>query len=223
MTILLGLLYSVFRMDTPQTLEDRARMVREQLAGRGIRDERVLAAMGRVPRHLFVPPENRHLAYGDGPLPIGEGQTISQPFVVALMTELLGLRGGERVLEVGTGSGYQAAVLAELAGEVFSVEIQNMLAKRARQSLAEAGYAVRVFVGDGSGGLPEHAPYDAIILAAAAPRVPRRLADQLVERGGQQLELYVRGRAGFRRRKVIPVAFVPLRGRLGWSEEEWGD
>ncbi len=220
-------------MDTPQTLEARAALVRD-LAGRGITDARVLAAMGRVPRHLFVPPESRHLAYADGPLPIGEGQTISQPFVVALMSQLLALCGMERVLEIGTGSGYQAAVLAELAGEVFGIERYESLAATARTALAQAGYGqVQVFAGDGSGGLAEFAPYDAILMAAAAPQVARVLAGQLADGGrlvapvggkqGQKLELLTREGDSFRRRKLITVAFVPLRGKLGWSEEEWGE
>lgn len=212
--------------------EARRRMVIEQLADRGIRDPRVLAAMEKVRRHLFIPPGFLHLAYADGPLPIGEGQTISQPYVVALMTQMLNLSGSERVLEIGTGSGYQAAVLSELAREVFSVERFESLAEQARRALAAAGCSnVRVFVADGSLGLPEYAPYDAIVFTAAAPRIPRTAVYQLRDGGrliapvggemGQVLELVVRRGERFRRKRLVPVAFVPLRGHEGWSEEDW--
>ena len=160
-------------------------MVERQLRERGIFDERVLAAMLRVPRELFVPEELRDRAYDDAALPIGEGQTISQPYMVARICEELALRGGERVLDVGTGSGYQAAVLAELAAEVHSIERIAVLADRARERLAAAGYGdrVHVHVGDGSRGLPEHAPYAAIAVAAAAPQLPEALYEQLEPRG----------------------------------------
>ncbi|MCS7007933.1 MAG: protein-L-isoaspartate(D-aspartate) O-methyltransferase, partial [Gaiellaceae bacterium] len=164
--------------------EGRARMVERQLRSRGIRDERVLAAMAHVPRELFLPPELRAHAYADGALSIGYGQTISQPFVVATICELLELTGRERVLDVGTGSGYQAAVLAELASEVVTIERVPELAERARAALDSAGYReVITLVGDGSLGVPGWAPFDAIAVAAAAPEVPRALYEQLVEGG----------------------------------------
>jgi protein-L-isoaspartate(D-aspartate) O-methyltransferase len=209
---------------------ERARMVEQQLRRRGIEDERVLAAMERVPRELFVPEGVRAYSYDDGALPIGEGQTISQPFVVATICSLLSLRGHERVLDVGSGSGYQAAVLAELAGEVVTVERIPGLAEVARARLAEAGYdAVEAVVGDGSLGLPERAPFDAIAVAAAAPSVPPALYEQLVEggrlvvprgsRGGQELVLVLRTPGGPAERKSIPVRFVPLLGDEGFGED----
>ena len=159
-------------------------MVERQLRGRDIVDPRVLAVMRTVPRHLFVPEGDRAAAYGDHALPIGRGQTISQPYIVALMTQLLALRGGERVLEVGTGSGYQAAVLAQLGGEIYSVEIDPVLAERARATLAGLGATnVHVRAGDGFFGWPEAAPFDAIIITAATPRLPDTLRDQLREGG----------------------------------------
>src|ERR1700758_3565292 len=169
----------------PELSEKRHAMVEHQLRERGIRDERVLAAMGRVPRELFVPSELRDAAYADEALPIGSGHTSSQPFMVALICDQLDLHGSERVLDVGTGSGYQAAVLAELAAEVHSIERLPELAQRARESLAAAGYAdlVQVHVGDGTRGLPEHAPFGAIAVAAAAPALPEALYEQLEPRG----------------------------------------
>jgi protein-L-isoaspartate(D-aspartate) O-methyltransferase len=159
-------------------------MVRHQIAARGVRDPRVLDAMRRVPRERFVPAAHRADAWADRPVPIGRGQTISQPYMVALMSEALGLRGNERVLEVGTGSGYQAAVLGELAAEVFSVERIAELGERAARTLAELGCAnVTVLIGDGCRGLPEHAPFDAILVAAAAPEGPAALRDQLADGG----------------------------------------
>lgn len=159
-------------------------MVRTQIAARGVRDPRVLEAMRRVPRDRFVPAAHRADAWADRPVPIGRGQTISQPYMVALMSEALGLRGSERVLEVGTGSGYQAAVLGELAAEVFSVERIAELGERAARTLRELGSAnVTVLIGDGCAGLPAHAPFDAILVAAAAPEVPVALRDQLADGG----------------------------------------
>ncbi|MBX3024278.1 protein-L-isoaspartate(D-aspartate) O-methyltransferase [bacterium] len=159
-------------------------MVERQLRGRDIVDERVLRAMRTVPRHRFVPAAERAAAYGDHALPIGRGQTISQPYIVALMTQLLALRGGERVLEIGTGSGYQAAVLGLLAGEVYSIEIDAVLAENARQALAAEGARnVHVRAGDGFYGWPEAAPFDALIITAATPRLPNALRDQLREGG----------------------------------------
>jgi protein-L-isoaspartate(D-aspartate) O-methyltransferase len=200
----------------------REQMVAAQIEARGVRDPRVLAAMRRVPRHRFVPPAYEQEAYDDAPLPIGEGQTISQPYIVALMTELLRLRGDERVLEVGTGSGYQAAILAELAREVYSIEIVEPLARRAAATLAALGYgAVHVRAGDGYRGWPEAAPFDAIIVTAAPDHVPQPLVDQLkpggrlvIPVGGlwQQLLLITRTASGVERREIIPVRFVPMTG-----------
>src|SRR5215212_2890514 len=213
----------------PDFEQERKRMVEEQLRGRDILDERVLAAMERVPREVFVPPDERRRAYDDAALPIGEGQTISQPYMVARICEVLGLRGGERVLDVGTGSGYQAAVLAELAGEVHSIERLPELAEQARANLAEAGYAerVQVHVGDGTLGDPEHAPFAAIAVAAAAPRLPPSLYDQLEPRGrlvipvgsrlGQDLQLVVRSPEGPAVVATVPCRFVPLVGAEGFE------
>ena len=206
----------------------RERMVERQLRRRGIRDERVLAAMARVPRDLFVPEHLRHLAYEDGALPIGHGQTISQPYIVATICSLLALSGTERVLDVGAGSGYQAAVLAELAAEVVTIERVPELAERAREALAAAGYDnVEVRVGDGSLGVPDHAPFDAIAVAAAAPAIPPALYDQLVVDGrlvlprggrwGQELVLVERTDSGPAERTSVPCRFVPLVGAEGFA------
>jgi len=203
-------------------------MVERQLRRRGISDERVLDAMGRVPRELFVPEERRLYAYEDGALPIGHGQTISQPFIVATICALLALEGHERVLDVGTGSGYQAAVLAELAEEVVTIEHVPELAERARAALGEAGYdRVEVLVGDGSLGVPERAPFEAIAVAAAAPAIPPTLYSQLEENGrlvvprgsrwGQELVLVVRSEAGPVERASVPCRFVPLIGDEGFG------
>jgi len=208
-------------------------MVERQLRGRGI-DERVLAAMGAVPRELFVPPELQHRAYDDAALPIGADQTISQPYMVALICSLLDLRGGERVLDVGTGSGYQAAVLAELGAEVHSIERVRELAERAVEAIGAAGYGdrVEVHVGDGTRGLPGEAPFDAIAVAAAAPALPRSLYGQLAPQGRmvvpvgprreQLLEVVVRpdGPATLRpvTVKTVPCRFVPLVGAEGFGE-----
>jgi len=210
----------------------RHRMVAEQLADRGITDPRLLEAMADVPRHLFVPEEHRHLAYADGPLPIGEDQTISQPFIVALMTQLLELKGDETVLEVGTGSGYQAAILSKLARQVFTIERHDSLARQAAQTVYELGYTnLIVMTGDGSRGLLAHGPFDGILITAATPRVPSLLLEQLAEDGrlvlptggeqGQMLERWTRRGNRYRREEITPVAFVPLRGKLGWKEQEW--
>lgn len=202
--------------------DERARMVEWQLRRRGIRDERVLAALGRVPRERFVLPELREEAYTDAALPIGAGQTISQPYMVALICEQLALRGSERVLDVGTGSGYQAAVLAELAAEVHTIERIPELAESARANLAAAGYGDRVHlhVGDGTLGVPESAPFAAIAVAAAALEAPPSLYDQLEPRGrlvvpvgsarGQWLEVVVRTQEGPAVLRTVPCRFVPL-------------
>jgi protein-L-isoaspartate(D-aspartate) O-methyltransferase len=215
---------------TVEAAAARAEMVERQLRRRGITDERVLDAMDRVPRELFVPASLAEHAYDDGALPIGHHQTISQPFVVATICSLLSLRGTERVLDVGTGSGYQAAVLAELAAEVVTIERIPELAADARARLQEAGYAnVDVRVGDGSLGVPERAPFDAIAVAAAAPRVPPALYAQLAEGGrlvlprgtrwGQELVLVVRTHEGPAERASIPCRFVPLVGDEGFGKD----
>jgi protein-L-isoaspartate(D-aspartate) O-methyltransferase len=202
-------------------------MVDLQLRGRDIVDERVLAAMERVPRDLFVPEKLRYRAYDDAALPIGGGQTISQPYMVARICEALGLRGKERVLDVGTGSGYQAAVLAELAAEVDTIERIPELAESARASLAAAGYdSVRVHVGDGTRGVPGQAPFDAIAVAAAAPELPQSLYEQLEPRGRlvvpvgkhgiQRLEVAVRSPEGPAIIRSVPCRFVPLVGEEGF-------
>lgn len=204
-------------------------MVERQLRARDIDDARVLEAMERVPRELFVPEKSRSCAYDDAALPIGGGQTISQPYMVARICSELGLRGGERVLDVGTGSGYQAAVLAELAAEVHSIERLPELAEQARATLASAGYAdrVHVHVGDGTRGLPEHAPFAAIAVAAAAPEIPASLYDQLEERGRlvvpvgdrleQHLQVVVRSPEGPAVLRTVPCRFVPLVGAEGFD------
>ncbi len=207
----------------------RQHMVDTQLLRRDIHDPLLLEAMRLVPRHLFVPPEYQQHAYTDGPLPIGRNQTISQPYIVALMTQLLRLKGSENVLEVGTGSGYQAAVLGKLAREVHSIERFPDLAKKASQILTFLGIEnIEVHTGDGSLGLLEFAPYEAIMVTAAAPQVPQALLDQLVIggrlvipvgwRGGQNLELWENNGTDYTQELIIPVAFVPLVGRFGWKE-----
>jgi protein-L-isoaspartate(D-aspartate) O-methyltransferase len=208
----------------------RHRMVDEQLRARGVADERVLTALEAVPRELFVPEAYRRSAYDDAALPIGEGQTISQPYMVARICEVLALQGDERVLDVGTGSGYQAAVLAELAGEVHTIERLRSLADRARDALEAAGYErVQVHVGDGTLGLPDRAPFAAIAVAAAAPTVPPSLYGQLEPggrlvlpvggRGGQELQLVVRSPEGPAVLRSVPCRFVPLVGAEGFDRE----
>lgn len=199
---------------------ERRRMIDTQFRARGVSDTRVLAAMAKVPRHLFVPEGLRSSAYADEPLPIGEGQTISQPYIVAYMTEVLALRGGEKVLEVGTGSGYQTAILAEIAGTVWTIEIVTPLAERARAALDGLGFAnIHYRIGDGSKGWPEEAPFDAVVVTAAAPRMPAGLEDQLavggrmivpVGTGLQELFLVRRTEKGFKRESRLSVRFVPL-------------
>ncbi len=207
--------------------EERRRMVERQLRRRGIRDPRVLAAMERVPRHLFVPPAWRDEAYSDHPLPIEGGQTISQPYIVARMTEALELAGTEKVLEIGTGSGYQTAILAELAREVCTIERIPDLAAAAQARLTSLGYKnIRFFVGDGTHGLPEEAPFDRIIVTGALPRIPEALLEQLSDpgiivapvggRGWQEL-LQVRHSGGTVTRVGLgECRFVPIIGKEGW-------
>jgi len=201
-------------------------MVDRHLKPRGITDERVLAAMRKVPRHEFVEPEYRDKAYIDSALPIQEGQTISQPYIVALMTESARLREGDRVLEVGTGSAYQAAVLAEIAGEVYTIEINEALARQAARRLAAMGYAnVRARQGDGYLGWGEAAPFDAILITAAAPRVPEPLIEQLRPGGrlvmplgsspfAQELVVLTKKENGVEREVIAGVAFVPMTGEI---------
>jgi protein-L-isoaspartate(D-aspartate) O-methyltransferase len=204
-------------------------MVQRQLRERDIEDERVLAAMERVPRELFVPPDLRDRAYDDAALPIGGGQTISQPYMVARICEALSLSGRERALDVGSGSGYQAAVIAELAAEVDTIERLPELAELARANLVAAGYDhVHVHVGDGTRGLPERAPFDAIAVAAAAPALPQTLYEQLAPRGRlvvpvgrrrvQRLELIIRSPEGPAIVRSVPCRFVPLVGEEGFAD-----
>jgi protein-L-isoaspartate(D-aspartate) O-methyltransferase len=202
--------------------EERERMVREQIEARGLDDEAVLAAMRSVPRHRFMPEDARHEAYRDHPVPIGEGQTISQPYIVALMSQLARIGPGARVLEIGTGSGYQAAVLAAMGARVWSIEIVPPLAEQAARTLEELGYEVRVRQGDGYAGWPEEAPFDAILLTAAPPEIPPPLVEQLapegrlvapVGRGFQELVVVTASPEGPVRRTVLPVRFVPMTGR----------
>jgi len=203
----------------------RDRMVREQLIARDITDQRVLAAMRHVGRHDFVPTAERSLAYTDQPLPIGNGQTISQPYVVALMTQLLELRGDEKVLEIGTGSGYQAAILSRMAKEVYTIELEPELATSAAERLRQLGYDnVQVRSGDGFFGWPEQAPFDAILCTAAAPRVPEALTEQLREggkivlpldrNGTQDLVTGIKQKGGLELLSHGPVLFVPMRGKV---------
>jgi len=203
----------------------------QALRREGILDERVLQAMARVPRDLFVPLECHNQAWLNSALPIGQGQTISQPLVVGLMTQALELLGKERVLEIGTGSGYQCAILAELSHTVVSIERIECLATSARDRLTYLGYSnVQVVVGDGTVGHPEKAPYDAIIVTAATPRVPKPLLDQLAETGklilpvgshtSQELVLYTKQQRHTTSRRLGTVRFVPLIGKAGWKERE---
>ena len=206
--------------ETDQSAQARLRMVESQIRARGIADPAVLEAMRRVPRHLFVPPADRPRAYEDMPLPIGQGQTISQPYIVAYMTEALKLSREHTVLEIGTGSGYQAAVLAELVREVYSIEIVPELADRARKSLADAGYRnVQVRTGNGYLGWPDRAPFPRIIVTAAPPQVPQALIDQLavggimvlpVGRFFQEMTIVTKSERGVTQTTTIPVRFVPM-------------
>jgi protein-L-isoaspartate(D-aspartate) O-methyltransferase len=202
-------------------LIERLKMVEAQIARRGVKDNRVLEAMKKVPRHLFVPENVRRYAYEDEPLPIGYGQTISQPYIVALMTELLELKKDSKLLEIGTGSGYQAAILAELCDSVSSIEIVCELADRADSTLKALGYNVDVRCGDGYRGWLEKAPFDAIIVTAAPDEIPQPLIDQLAEGGRlvipvgtyhQELKLVRKADGGIKEMNVIPVRFVPMTG-----------
>jgi protein-L-isoaspartate(D-aspartate) O-methyltransferase len=211
--------------------DERRRMVEEQIRSRGIRNERVLAVMEKVPRHLFVPENLRPAAYEDRPLPIGEGQTISQPYIVALMTDLLDPHAGDRILEIGAGSGYQAAILAGLASEVITIERIPSVAAQARRNLSAAGSRpVEVVLGDGTLGYPPKAPYQGILVTAGAPEVPPPLVGQLADggrlvapigpHGVQDLVRVVREGGKIRRESHGGVVFVPLIGEYGWREDE---
>ncbi len=204
-------------------------MVDFQLKARGISDEKLIAIMSLIPRHLFISGKKRSESYGDYPLSIGCRQTISQPYMVAVMTELLELKGNERVLEVGTGSGYQAAILAELAAEVFSIERMERLALRARERLRNLGYEnVHVITGDGTAGLPEKAPFDRIIITAGTPQIPEPLREQLADNGilvapvgarfSQQLIRLRKAKGKITEEYHTPCVFVPLVGEYGWKE-----
>ena len=211
-------------------VEERRTMVEQQILERGVTDPRVLRAMEVVPRERFVPAARRDQAFDDVPLPIGEGQTISQPYIVALMSSLLELRGDERVLEIGTGSGYPAAILAELAAEVYTIEIIESLGERARRTLSELGYTnVHVRIGDGYKGWPEAAPFDAVLVTAAPERIPQPLLDQLrvggrlvIPVGGffQELQVITKTEDGIRKQAVTPVRFVPMTGRVQSPPDE---
>jgi protein-L-isoaspartate(D-aspartate) O-methyltransferase len=214
--------------------EKRQEMVYAQIERRGLNEPRLLQCLRSVPRHRFVPLDVQEHAYDDGPQPIGSGQTISQPYIVALMTSLAGLQGDENVLEIGTGSGYQAAVLACLAKTVHTIERHPALAGWAGSTLEDMGYKnVSVHLGDGSLGWPEAAPYQAILVTAAAPRPPQPLLDQLAEGGRlvipvgerrqQDLQVWQREGGHFTWETIIPVAFVPMRGEHGWKEDQWPD
>jgi protein-L-isoaspartate(D-aspartate) O-methyltransferase len=209
--------------------KERNRMVEDQIVGRGVKDEQVLAAMRKVPRHEFLPEAIRSMAYQDSALPLGEGQTMSQPYMVALMSELMDLTGTERVLEIGTGSGYQAAVLSELCGKVYTVERIKLLADRARATLDRLGYrSVAIKVYDGTYGWKDMAPFDAIMVTAGSPDIPAPLLDQLKEGGrlvipvgeryGQTLLKVVKTAQGPITERSIPCTFVPLIGNHGWRE-----
>jgi protein-L-isoaspartate(D-aspartate) O-methyltransferase len=209
--------------DADEFARMRQRMVKVQLQGRDIRDVRVLAAMGKVLRHEFVPSNLKLSAYSDGALPLGMGQTISQPYIVAYMTQLLELEGMERVLEIGTGSGYQAAILAEIVPEVYTIEILPELGKKAANVLGRLGYKnIKFRIGDGYAGWPEYAPFDGIIVTAAPEEIPQPLIDQLKEGGklvcpvgrlDQDLIVLEKGKSGIIRRSTIPVRFVPMTGK----------
>ena len=212
--------------------QQREDMIRDQIVGRGILNTRLLEALYQVPRHLFIPPSLREQAYEDRPLPIGMAQTISQPYMVAAMTDLLEINGSETILEIGSGSGYQAAVLSRMVREVHTIELHASLAEHAREILDELGYHnVIVHHGDGSLGWPPAAPFQGILVTAAAPNPPRPLLDQLDEdsflilpvggQEGQQLQRWKKVRGYVYQEKLFPVAFVPLRGHLGWNTDEW--
>ena len=212
----------------------REQMVRNQIERRGIHDSRILEVFRTVPRHIFVPEPYRHAAYEDRPLPIGNGQTISQPYIVALMTQLMNVQPDESILEIGSGSGYQAAILSRLAARVYSVERIKSLAQQAEKNLSEAGCSnVKIFNRDGSLGLEEYSPFDGVLITAGAPSIPQPLIDQL--KAGGKLVIPVGSRTGQMLKRLIkqsdgsteiddliPVMFVPLKGKHGWSGDDFG-
>lgn len=209
----------------------RKKMVEEQLIPRGIKDKKVLEAFQEVPRHNFVPKRYLDSAYGDFPLSIGEGQTISQPYMVALMTECLGLSGGETILEIGAGSGYQAAILAKLASRVYTVERVVSLAEGARTCLKNLDYKnIQIEIGDGTRGWPEFAPYEGIVVTAAAPDIPKPLIEQLRIKGklvipiggnfNQMLTVITKHKDGIETKQICGCVFVPLLGKYGWKEKD---
>jgi protein-L-isoaspartate(D-aspartate) O-methyltransferase len=217
----------------PNMEKEREQMVARQIEGRGLRDPAILAAMREVPREAFVSERHRQFAYDDGPLPILEGQTISQPYVVALMIQMLYLKPEDRVLEIGTGSGYAAAILSRIASEVHTVERVESLVQYAQQNLAAVGYKnVHVHLGDGTLGWPEYAPYDAIIVAAGGPQIPQALKDQLAVGGRLVMPVGSEQRAQrlvrltrldedeYEQETLSHVRFVPLIGEQGWEKEE---
>lgn len=219
-------------LDEEEYVTRREAMVSEQIIPRGIIEPRLIEAMRTVPRHLFVPAGYRRYAYSDHPLPIGEGQTISQPYMVALMTNLLQLTGKEKVLEIGTGSGYQAAILSRLAREVHTIEIIPEVARKASATLDSLGFSgITVHVGDGSRGWPEASPFDAILVTAAAKDIPKSFFEQLVKTGRlvipiggrsvQHIQLWTYEYNHWDSETILAVSFVPMRGEEGWNREEW--
>ncbi|MFH0839229.1 MAG: protein-L-isoaspartate(D-aspartate) O-methyltransferase [Candidatus Omnitrophota bacterium] len=212
--------------NTPEDIfiQRRRRMVEEQIIARGVKDKNVIDAMLKVPRHMFVPENELPYAYVDSPLPIGENQTISQPYIVAYMTEALALTSSDKVLEIGTGSGYQAAVLAEIVKDVYTIEIINALAERASETLSALGYKnIKVRCGDGYKGWQEEAPFDAVIITAAPPKIPQPLIDQLKIGGRlvapigdiyQELVLITKTEKGILRKNLGAVIFVPMTGEI---------
>ncbi len=220
------LITTAFYVCAQERTVERERMVQQQLVSRGIRSKVVLDAMRKTERHRFVPEELSHEAYNDYPLPIGEGQTISQPYIVAFMTEALDLKPTDRVLEIGTGSGYQAAILAEICKDVYTIEIVESLGRRAEQTLRQMGYRnVHVRIGDGYHGWPEAAPFDAIIVTCSPTNIPKPLEDQLAEGGRmiipigegqvQELVLVTKQNGKLKRQSRLPVLFVPMRDKRG--------
>jgi protein-L-isoaspartate(D-aspartate) O-methyltransferase len=216
-------------MPKDERAEERLRMVKTQIAARGVKDERVLTAMRSLPRHLFIPAAYRDVAYSDCPLPIGKGQTISQPYIVAVMTELLAIQPEDRVLEIGAGSGYQAAILGRLAKSVISIERIPDVAEMAQENLARLGISnVKIVIGDGTLGYPEQSPYDAVLITAATPDVPPPLIEQIAEGGRlvapvgsrdlQELVRVTKREGQVTRQFFGGVVFVPLLGRHGWNE-----